>query len=204
MTLDQLAKATGATLQRAAAWLDPIQKAMDVYGIDTPSRSVDFLAQVGHESGGLAVISENLNYSADGLVGTFPKYFTAGQAQQYGRQPQRIANKVYANRMGNGDEGSGEGWKYRGRGLIQLTGKNNYAAAAAAMGVDLMDNPDLLLVPEHAAGAAGWFWKNNRLNRFADSGDFVGLTKAINGGTHGLADRQARRAAGRIAFGLPA
>lgn len=203
MTLDQLAKASGAPLQRAAAWLDPIIKAMDAYEIDTPVRQVDFVAQIGHESASLAVISENLNYSADGLLNTFPKYFNPAQAQQYARQPERIANRVYANRMGNGDEGSGDGWKYRGKGLIQLTGKQNYALASISMDLDLVENPDLLLVPDNAAAAAGWFWWNNKLNRFSDSGDFVGLTKAINGGTHGLADRQARRAAGRLAFGLP-
>jgi putative chitinase len=112
--------------------------------------------------------------------------------QNYERNPQKIANKVYANRMGNGDEESGEGFAYRGRGLIQLTGKSNYEACGEAIGVDLVSNPDLVATPEYAALSAGWFWDKNHLNKFADANDMEGLTKKINGGTHGIEDRVAR------------
>jgi putative chitinase len=113
-------------------------------------------------------------------------------AQPYHRNPEKIANKVYADRMGNGNEASGEGFKYRGRGLIQLTGKDNYRACGEALGVDLLDNPDLVSSPQYAALSAGWFWDKNKLNQFADANDMTGLTKRINGGTHGLDDRVAR------------
>jgi putative chitinase len=131
--------------------------------------------------------------SSDLLCKVWPKRFpTIEDAEPYHKQPQKIANKVYASRMGNGDEGSGEGWKYRGRGLIQLTGKDNYRACGEALGVDLLENPDLVATPQYAALSAGWFWDKNRLNAYADKNDMQGLTKKINGGTHGIEDRVAR------------
>jgi putative chitinase len=157
--------------------------------INTPLRLAHFFAQLDHESG-LKPVSENLNYSAIGLFKTFPRHFTRIDAKNYDRQPERIANRAYANRMGNGSELSGDGWKYRGRGFIQLTGKNNYDAFANDSGIDALNNPDLLLKEVNAMVAALWFWDKNRLNRFSDKDDVRGLTRAINGGTNGLAHRQ--------------
>lgn len=152
-------------------------------GINTQKRLAMFFAQLDHESG-LKPISENLNYSADGLLKTFPKYFNSETAKEYARQPQKIANRVYANRMGNGSESSGDGWKFRGRGFIQITGKNNYIACGYA------NNPDNLLNEVDAMVSAVWFWNQNNLNKFADLGDVKGCTKVINGGLNGLADRE--------------
>ena len=174
-------------------WLPFIRETCEKYQINTKNRIASFLAQTAHESAGYTVLTENLNYSAKGLMGTFKKYFpTEALALQYERKPEKIANKVYADRMGNGDEASGEGFKYRGRGLIQLTGKDNYKACGDALGVDLVDDPDLVATPQYAALSAGWFWDKNHLNKFADANDMTGLTKRINGGTHGLDDRVAR------------
>lgn len=170
---------------------EPLNAAMEEFGIDTPARQAMFLAQCGHESGNFAHVEENLNYKAEGLHKIFKKYFhTLEEAQGYARQPERIANKVYANRMGNGDEASGDGYRYRGRGLIQLTGKDNYDACARALNVDLHGQPDYLETAEGAARSAAWFWSHNNLNRFADADDIVGCTKRVNGGTIGLEDRQ--------------
>lgn len=152
-------------------------------GINTQKRLTMFFAQLDHESG-LKPISENLNYSADGLLKTFGKYFNKETAKEYARQPQKIANRVYANRMGNGSESSGDGWKFRGRGFIQLTGKNNYIACGYA------HEPDKLLNEADAMIVALWFWNQNNLNKFADSGDVKGCTRIINGGLNGLADRE--------------
>ena len=161
-------------------------------GINTKERVCMFLAQCGHESGGFTVYNENLNYSAKGLRGVFGKYFpTDALANQYARQPEKIANKVYANRMGNGPESSGDGWKYFGRGIIQLTGKSNYKEFSEYSGIDAVNNPDLLSTDISVAiKSAVWFWNKNNLNKYCDNNDFIGLTKRINGGTNGLADRQ--------------
>ena len=155
-------------------------------GINTPRRLRYFLAQLAHESGGLIVVEENLRYSPAALRRVFPKYFpTMASAVAFGYQPARIANRVYANRIGNGPESSGDGYRFRGRGLIQTTGRANYAALQADTGLECLANPDLLLTPEGAMVSAVSYWRRNRLNRFADAVDFIGLTKAINGGTHG-------------------
>lgn len=161
------------------------------YEINTIKRKAMFLAQLDHESG-LKPISENLNYSEAGLLGVFKKYFTPAQAKQYARKPEAIANRVYANRGGNGNEASGDGWKYRGRGFIQLTLKDNYKALSKATGVDYVSNPDSLLNEADAMIAALWYWKTNNLNKYSDSGDVKGATKVINGGYNGLADRQSK------------
>jgi putative chitinase len=163
------------------------------FGINTPLRLAHFLAQCGHESGGFRVTQENLNYSAKGLNGIFRKYFpTEAAANAYARQPQKIANKVYGNRMGNGPESSGEGYKFRGRGYIQLTGKENYTAFGKAVGVDIPSNPDLV-ASTYALLSAAWFFTKNGLHRIADEGasDLVvtKITKRVNGGTIGLPDR---------------
>lgn len=161
-------------------------------GINTKERICMFLTQCGHESAGFTVYNENLNYSAKGLRGIFGKYFpTNALANQYARQPEKIANKVYANRMGNGPESSGEGWKYRGRGMIQLTGKSNYKEFSKYSGIDAVNNPDIVSKDFIIAiKSAIWFWDKNNLNKYCDNNDFIGLTKKINGGTNDLEDRQ--------------
>lgn len=163
------------------------------FQINTPLRLAHFLAQCGHESGGFRVTSENLNYSAKGLMGIFKKYFpTEAIANAYQRNPQKIANKVYANRMANGDEASGDGYKFRGRGYIQLTGKDNYTQFGKAIGEDIPSNPDSVS-GKYALLSAAWFWSKNGLNKLADGGatDAVvtSITKRVNGGTIGLPDR---------------
>jgi putative chitinase len=166
---------------------------MESFGVNTPLRLAHFLAQCGHESGGFRLTQENLNYSAKGLMGIFKKYFpTQALADAYARKPEKIANKVYGNRMGNGPETSGEGFKFRGRGYIQLTGKQNYTAFDAAVPDDILANPDLVST-KHALASAAWFWKKNGLNLIADTGSstevVTKITKRVNGGTIGLADR---------------
>lgn len=152
-------------------------------------RQAAFIAQCGHESGSFTVLTENLNYSAEGLNSTFPKYFASVQAAQpFARQPEKIANKVYGGRMGNNT--AGEGWKFRGRGFIQLTGKENYTKCGKSIGVDLVTNPDYVSTIEGAIKSALWFWNSNGLNAFADKEDLVGMTKKINGGTKGLEERK--------------
>ena len=163
------------------------------FQINTPLRLAHFLAQCGHESGGFRATQENLNYSAKGLAGIFRKYFpTEAAAASYARNPQKIANKVYGNRMGNGPESSGEGYKFRGRGYIQLTGKENYTAFGKAIGEDIPSNPDVV-ASKYALLSAAWFFSKNGLHKMADGGatDAVvtSITKRVNGGTIGLADR---------------
>lgn len=163
------------------------------FQINTPLRLAHFLAQCGHESGGFRVTQENLNYSAKGLMGIFKKYFpTQSLAESYQRQPQKIANKVYANRMDNGSEASGDGFKFRGRGYIQLTGRANYTAFGKAINEDIANNPDVVS-GKYALLSAAWFWSKNGLNKLADGGStdqvVTSITKRVNGGTIGLADR---------------
>jgi putative chitinase len=163
------------------------------FNINTPLRLAHFLAQCGHESGGFKVTSENLNYSAKGLMGIFKKYFPTEQlAESYQRQPQKIANKVYASRMDNGNEASGDGFKFRGRGYIQLTGRANYTAFGKAINEDIANNPDVVS-GKYALLSAAWFWSKNGLNNLADGGStdtvVTTITKRVNGGTIGLADR---------------
>ena len=173
-------------------WYNNLLNILPEYDIDTPKRVAAFMAQCGHESGGFTVMQENLNYSAKGLVGTFKKYFpTETEAKLYERRPEMIANRVYANRMGNGDEASGEGWYFRGRGIVQITGKNNYTKCSQSLFESnvLVENPDLLLETEYAIHSACWFWSAARLNELADIGDMKTMTKRINGGYIGLEDR---------------
>lgn len=169
--------------------VDQVPTLIEKYKINTPVRMAHFLSQCAHESSGFKALSENLNYSASGLMSVFRKYFDAESAKQYARQPERIANKVYANRMGNGDEESGDGWRYRGRGVIQLTGKNNYKAFAGHIKSDVVANPDTVS-KKYALDSAAWWWSSNRINAVADRGDVVAVTKRVNGGTNGLSDRQ--------------
>ncbi len=177
--------------EKAQLYIPSIPVVLPKFGIDTPLRKAHFMAQMAHESGALQYSQENLNYSAQGLRSVFGKYFpTLDLANKYTRKPEKIANRVYASRMGNGNEASGDGWKYRGRGLIQLTGKENYLKFSQENGIDCVKNPDLLLQPEWALTSACWFWKKKNLNDFADKDDIIMVTKRINGGTHGLNDRQ--------------
>ena len=173
--------------------IDSIPEVASKFGINTPLRVAHFLAQCGHESGGFRLTQENLNYSAKGLNGIFRKYFpTEASAAPYNRNPQKIANKVYGNRMGNGPESSGDGYKFRGRGYIQLTGKENYTAFGKSIGVDIPSNPDLV-ASKYALASAAWFFSKNGLHKIADEGasDVVvtKITKRVNGGTIGLPDR---------------
>jgi putative chitinase len=180
--------------QDPASWAESMTNVFPTYEINTPHRIAAFLAQCGHESGGWTVFEENLNYSAQGLNSTFKKYFpTLESATLYARKPEMIANKIYANRMGNGAPESGDGYKYRGRGPIQLTGAANYKAFAQEMFDDwqnLYDNPDWVTSDrDFALMSAIWFWNKNKLNVQADSGDIKLMTKKINGGYIGLEDR---------------
>jgi len=168
-----------------------IPDVMKTFGIDTPVKIAHFLSQCGHESAGFKVVNENLNYSAKGLVGIFKKYFpTQALAEQYQRKPEKIANRVYASRMGNGDEASGEGFKFRGRGFIQLTGKQNYTAFGKSISVDIAANPDLVAT-KYPLLSAAWFFSKNCLAKCKDASDasVLAVTKCVNGGTIGLADR---------------
>ena len=174
-------------------WHHALEQLFPDYEIDTPKRMAAFIAQCAHESGGFMVLKENLNYKAPSLRKLFSKYFpTDALAQQYASKPNKqeaIASRIYANRMGNGDEASKEGWKFCGRGLIQLTGRSNYQAFADSLEMNIDDVPEYLATFEGAAQSACWFWETNKLNQWADKGDIVTLTKRINGGTIGLEDR---------------
>lgn len=174
-----------------AKFIGPINKVILSENLDTKERVAAFLAQIGHESGEFQTMRENLNYSAQGLRATFPKYFpTVGTAQAYARQPQKIANRVYANRMGNGDEKSGDGWRFKGRGLIQITGRNNYTALAKYLGKTLDETIAYLETPEGAVVSAAWYWKVNNLRDLEERNEFGMLTRKINGGTNGLEHRK--------------
>ena len=173
------------------AWHTALSSILPDYEIDTPERTAAFLAQCAHESGNFNAIKENLNYKAASLLKVFPKYFKSQQvAEQYAHNQEMIANRVYANRMGNGDEESGDGFRYCGRGLIQLTGHDNYQAFADSIQCDVDTLPEYLATFEGAVQSAAWFWETNNLNELADKQDIVALTKRINGGTIGLEDRQ--------------
>lgn len=169
---------------------------IDKFGITNPLRLSHFLAQCAHESGNFKLVKENLNYSAEGLLKVFPKYFKdLKTAQAYARQPEKIANRVYASRMGNGDEASGDGWKYAGKGYIQLTGKDNYKQFSDFIGEDCVANPDLVAT-KYPLSSAAFFFQKNKLWDICDKGDTADIvtlvTKRVNGGTHGLDDRLAK------------
>lgn len=173
-------------------YVEPLNTVAEYYEMTAnPARLAGFLSQTAHESGGFNFIKENLNYSKEGLRKIFGKYFPNDEiAAAYARQPEKIANRVYANRMGNGPEESGDGYRFCGRGLIQLTGRQNYTKLAADLGISVEETAIYLETPNGAVSSAGWFWDNNNLNQYCDKNDFITLTKRINGGTIGLADRQ--------------
>lgn len=181
----------GTPAATRANMLDALNMACSKFNITTPARLCGFISQIGHESNGLQAVVENLNYSATALMGVFGRHFSSlDDATHYARQPEKIANRVYASRMGNGNETSGDGWKYKGRGLLQVTGKSNYQSFAVAVGKSLDEAVAYLQTPEGAAMSAGWYWSTHNLNALADKKDVVGMTKAINGGINGLEDRQ--------------
>jgi putative chitinase len=209
LTASTIQQAVGCNAAVAAIWLEALNTAFRVFGIATPKRAAAFLAQVGHESGGLSTVVENLNYSAQGLANTWPTRYAVNLkarplvpnqlARALERKPQAIANNAYAGRMGNGPESSGDGWRYRGRGPIQNTGKANYAGmrdtlrAKGIAGVpDFEAQPELLELPKWGALAAGAYWETRNLNRLADAGQFDTITERINNGQTGAADRRAR------------
>lgn len=171
-------------------WYNALNTILPEYSINTPERVSAFMAQCAHESQNFKVLKENLNYRANSLYKTFRKYFPSiAVAKEYELKPEKIANKVYASRMGNDDEASGDGYRYRGRGLIQVTGKDNYTLFAESVETPLEDIPDYLQTFEGAVQSACWFWEQNNLNTFADARDIVNLTLRINGGTIGLEHR---------------
>ena len=185
------------------AVIDALDAGMRRFEITTPARIAAFAAQLAHESGQLQRWTENLSYRWQRLRQVFPKYFPSdAEARPFDRKPERIANRVYASRMGNGPEASGDGWRYRGRGPIQLTGKDNYRACGQGIGVDLVEDPDRLATPEPGCLAAAWFWARNGLNALADAGDFVTITRRINGGLNGLAERREFWERAKAAFGV--
>ena len=175
--------------QEIDAFYSDLIEVMDFYDINTPKRMAAFLAQCAHESGNFRTVKENLNYKAEGLRKIFPKYFKDVDPTDYAHNPQKIANRVYANRMGNGDEASGDGFRFCGRGLIQLTGKTNYKTCSEWLEIDFLDDTTWLETPEGASWSAGWFWDSRDLNALADNGDIKTITKRINGGFIGLEDR---------------
>jgi putative chitinase len=191
----------------APQYLRPLGEAMGRYAIDRPARQAAFLAQLAHESGQLRRVQENLNYAWDGLRKVFPRHFRSdAEAQAYDRQPERIANRVYANRMLNGDEASGDGWRFRGRGPIQVTGRENYRKAGQALGIGLESDPDRMLDPATGCLAAAWFWHSRGLNTLADADSengFREITRRINGGFLGLEERIHYWERARQVLGLP-
>lgn len=184
-TSEQLAK-----LHIGQQWVTALNDTFSQFGILTPNQQAAFIGQCGHECGHFRILEENLNYRAATLMKLWPKRFpTLEIANAYAGNPKKIANMVYANRMGNRDESSGDGYRFRGRGCIQLTGHANYFHAGKALGVDFVMEPDLVATPKYAAMTAGWFWSTHGCNEIAESADWVKLTKKINGGTIGLDDR---------------
>ena len=193
VTYDMLLTVTSPDM--AEKWVDSLNETCERFAIDSPFRIAGFLSNVAHESAGFKFVKENLNYSAASLMRVWPSRFpTLEIAQRYAMQPEKIANRAYADRMGNGDEASGDGAKFLGRGLIQLTGKNNYVAYSLACDNEALQHPEIVEQPKYAAESAGWFWNVNRLNTLADAQDIGGMCKRINGGYNGLDDRQMKYA----------
>ena len=193
LTLDQLKQLLPKN-PYVQQWHHALEQLLPDYEINTPKRIAAFIAQCAHESAGFTALKENLNYKAATLRKIFPKYFPDDAlANRYASMPNKqeaIANKVYANRMGNGPEESGDGYRFCGRGLIQLTGRDNYSWFAASLGISVEEASEYLQTFEGAAQSACWFWETNKLNQWADAGDILTLTKRINGGTIGLEDRK--------------
>ncbi|MDN7871253.1 glycoside hydrolase family 19 protein [Burkholderia multivorans] len=213
LTAQIIAAGCSAPLTRATQWVQPLQAACDRFGISTPQRIAAFLAQVGHESAGLSATAESFNYSVQRLMATWPRRMPASIASKLGRQPgesvvpivrqQRIANIVYANQYGNGDSSSGDGWRFRGAGLIQLTFHDNFEACGRDLSLDLVGDPERVRTdPALAALVSGWFWATNGCNTLADAGLFDSITRRINKALAGKAQRDALYAAARKALGI--
>ena len=181
-----------AQLHIGPEWVDALNETFQKWGIDTLGKQAAFIGQCGHESANFKILTENLNYRAEALQKLWPKRFDAAKAQACARNPKMIATVVYSNRMGNRDEASGDGYRFRGSGWLQLTGHDNFYHAGKACGVDFVMNPDLVATPKYAALTAGWFWSTHGCNELAEAANWTGLTKKINGGTIGLDDRTAR------------
>lgn len=202
---DQLREIMPAlSVEDAGDWAAHLNAAMDRFKIDTPLRQAHFLAQIAHESGQLKILRESFKYSAARLLQVFPKYFNESLAKQYEYKPERIASRVYGGRLGNGPESTGDGFKYKGRGPIQITGKTNYTAVSQDLFGDnrLVDNPDMLMLHDVGALSAAWFWNRRDLNTHADDDNIEAVTKLINGGHHGLDDRKKFYERARIALGV--
>jgi len=189
ITAALLSSVAKCPIDRVRAYVAPLNSAMAEFDITTPYRRAAFIAEAAYESEWFSVVEENLRYSAAALLRAFPSHFTPGDVPHYADFPERIANRVYANRMGNGNEASGDGWRYRGRGLLQITGRGEYAACGVNLGLPLVADPDLLLQPGNAARSAAWYWWSNHLNTLADLGKFAAITLRINGGEGGEAER---------------
>jgi len=172
-----------------AKWLTPLNDTFAKYGIDTPKRQAAFIGQCQHESGNFKTLEENLHYSAQSLMRVWPSRFDAATAEKYANNPEMIANKVYGGRADLGNTQDGDGWKFHGRGVIQLTGRSNVTVCGDALGQPFSEHPELLLEPQWACMSAGWFWNKRNLNELADNEDWTSITKRINGGTIGLQDR---------------
>jgi len=192
MEAQQLAEAAKIDIGHAEALIGAMNVAIEKADLSTPQRLAAFIAQCGHESDSFRFMEENLNYKAESLCRTWPSHFNEENASEYAHNPEKIANRAYANRMSNGDEESGDGWNYRGRGWLQTTGKAGYEQLSDATQIDFVSNPDAVATPEGSAISAAVFWEKHNLNRHVDNNDFTGLTKAINGGTIGQEDRMAR------------
>ena len=205
ITIEQIKKiAPGAPDKAAGEFVDTFNKWSDKFGITTPLRAAHFISQCVHECAELKAFEENLNYSEKGLLKVFPKHFNSATAKQYARKPEKIANHVYANRIGNGNEASGDGWKYKGRGAIGLTGRSNYLAYSTSgfcVG-DLMAHPEWLAKSPGCYKSAMWFWWKNGLNAIADTGDVNAVTKRVNGGYNGLDSRKKYLAMAKEALGI--
>jgi putative chitinase len=179
-----------AKLHISADWVDPLNETFERFGIFSHNQQACFIGQASHESGNFKLLEENLNYKAATLMRIWPKRFpNMEKANEYSGNPKKIANSVYSSRMGNRDENSGDGWRFRGRGIFQLTGHSNVYHAGKALGVDFVKDPDLIASPKYAALTAGWFWDTHKLNAPADALDHARVTKIINGGQIGLEDR---------------
>lgn len=199
-TAEQFQRAAGLSASLAARWYNPVCAAMHEFGINTPQRVAHFIAQIYVESAGFTRLTESLNYSPTGLMNTFGRRITPAQAHAWGRQPgerrvpderqQLIANQVYSNRYGNGAPESGDGWRYRGHGLKQITFLDNHRECGQALGLDLLAHPELLERDEYAARSAGWYWQFRGCSQYADVDDVVGLTRRVNGGLNGLTERR--------------
>ena len=210
LTAEQVQKATGANAANAEKYLPHLQVTCKHYSITSPRRVAGFLSQIGHESAGLSILTESLNYSTDALLKLFSRSrISAEQAHEFGRRRGQPANQImlakvlYGGAWGRTNLGNtepGDGWRFRGKGLKQLTGRGNFQRCSDALKVDFVVDPDKLLLPEHAAMSAGWFWSANKLNELADLGDLQGMTRRVNGGVNGLAQREALWQAGLAVF----